>query len=176
VYGLAARPDSDLAVSRLFEAKGRRPGQPTPILINAPGELDLIAANVPPAARSLMVAFWPGQVTIILPKAENFRSLAVPGPTVGVRVADHEIPRLLIERIRSPITGTSANIAGGPEPLTAADVLRDLRAKVDVVIDGGRCPGVPSTVVDCSVEPPRVLREGAVSTQELSRASGIQFR
>jgi L-threonylcarbamoyladenylate synthase len=175
VYGLAALPSSDDAVRRLFKAKRRHPGQATPILISAPQDLAALVSEVPKTARALMAAFWPGQLTVVLPKAQRFRSLASPGTTVGVRVPDNEVPRRLVELLGSPITGTSANIAGGAEPLTSDDVSRQLGSSVDMVIDGGRCPGTPSTVVDCTVDPPRIVRLGAISREELIRAAGARF-
>ncbi len=169
VYGLAALPDSDTAVTRLFEAKRRNPARPTPLLIASEEMARAVAGEVSDDARSLMAAFWPGALTIVLAKAQTFRSLAV-AETVGLRVPDHPLPRELSRLLGSPITGTSANVAGGSEPLTADDVLSQLGDAVDLVIDGGRCPGGrPSTVVDCTVSPPRVVRQGAISEAELLR-------
>jgi L-threonylcarbamoyladenylate synthase len=176
VYGLAARPSDDQAVERLFAVKRRRPDQSTPLLIASPADLARIVEDVPQVARDLIRAFWPGGLTIVLRKAPSFQSRAVVGDTVGLRVPDHPVPRELVRLLGEPITGTSANIAGGPEPLTADDVRAQLVEGVDLVIDGGRCPGgTPSTVVDCTTEPPRVVREGAVSREELVRAAGVQF-
>jgi L-threonylcarbamoyladenylate synthase len=176
VYGLAARPSDDEAVERLFTAKRRRPDQSTPLLIASPADLARIVEDVPDVARALIGAFWPGGLTIVMRKAAAFHSRAVVGDTAGLRVPDHSVPRELVRLLGEPITGTSANIAGGPEPLTAQDVGEQLGDSVDLVIDGGRCPGgTPSTVVDCTVEPPRIVREGAVSHEELVRAAGVQF-
>ncbi len=169
VYGLAALPDNEQAVARLFEAKRRNPDQPTPLLIASEEMARAVVGEVSDDARALMAAFWPGALTIVLAKAQTFRSLAVE-ETVGLRVPDHPLPRELSRLLGSPITGTSANIAGGPEPLTADDVLSQLGDAVDLVIDDGPCPGGrPSTVVDCTVSPPRVVRQGAISEAELLR-------
>lgn len=176
VYGLAADPANDEAVRRLFEAKGRDPEQSTPLLIDSAEQLQQIAFEATDVARRLMAAFWPGALTIVLRKAQSFRSLAALGETVGVRVPDHAAPRELARRLGGPITGTSANRSGGPEPLSADDVRAQLGEAVDLVIDGGRCPGgTPSTVVDCTVEPPRIVREGALSHAELSRVAGVEL-
>ncbi|MCH8026137.1 MAG: threonylcarbamoyl-AMP synthase [Chloroflexi bacterium] len=169
VYGLAALPGNEQAVARLFEAKRRDPDQPTPLLIASEEMVAAIAASVSNEAEALMAAFWPGALTIILAKAQTFRSRAVE-ETVGLRVPDHPLPRELSRLLGSPITGTSANIAGSPEPLTADDVRAQLGDTVDLVIDGGRCPGGrPSTVVDCTESPPRIVRQGAISEAELLR-------
>lgn len=169
VYGLAVLPGNEQAVARLFEAKRRNSFQPTPLLIASEEMVPAIGASVSSEAQALMAAFWPGALTIILAKAQTFRSLAV-GETVGLRVPDHPLPRELSRLLGSPITGTSANIAGGAQPLTADDVRAQLGDAVDLVIDGGRCPGDrPSTVVDCTESPPRIVRQGAISEAELLR-------
>ncbi len=176
VYGLAARVSDGAAVERLFEAKKRSPDQAAPLLIASPADLATVVDEVPEVARRLIAAFWPGPLTIVLRKAPSFHSRAVPGDTVGLRVPDHPVPRELVRLLGEPITGTSANRAGGPEPLTAEDVRAQLGDAVDLVIDGGRCPGgTPSTVVDCTTKPPRIVREGAVSREELVRAAGVKF-
>jgi L-threonylcarbamoyladenylate synthase len=177
VYGLAALPADDAACTRLFEAKQRAPDQSTPLLIASPHDLALVAADVPAVARRLIGQFWPGGLTIVLPKAHTFRSLAVAGDTVAVRVPDHPVPRELVRLLGSPITGTSANIAGGPEPLTADNVRAQLGDAVDLILDGGPCSGAQaSTVIDCTVDPPRIIREGAISREELVRAAGTSIQ
>ncbi len=173
VYGLAALPADAAAVEGLFAAKRRRPDQSTPLLIASPRDLMLVTDDVPQVAQNLIRDFWPGGLTIILRKAPSFHSRAITGDTVGVRVPDHVVPRELVRLLSSPITGTSANIAGGPEPLTAEDVREQLGDSIDYVIDGGQTRGgTPSTVVDCTVEPPRIVRAGAISREELVRAAG----
>ena len=175
VYGLAALPTDTEAVARLFEAKKRDPNQAVPLLIASLKDAAAVAADVPDVAKRLMRAFWPGALTIILPKALTFQSAAV-GETIGLRVPDHPAPRDLARLLGKPITGTSANIAGGPEPLTAEDVRAQLGDSVDLVIDGGRCAGgQPSTVVDCSVATPRFVREGPITREALERVAGTKL-
>ena len=171
VYGLGAAADNDDAIRRLFEVKGRSPDKALPLLLASADQVEGVAAVVPPVARRLMAAFWPGGLTVVLLRAPSYRSLALGGgDTVAVRVPDHPVPRQLIERLGGPLTGTSANRSGSPAPLTAAEVRRQLGGRVDVVIDGGPCAGgVESTVVDCTVDPPRLLRQGAVPWGEIER-------
>ena len=172
VYGLAADPTNAKALNKLSEAKKRDPSQPMPHLIANTEMAATVAAGVPTLARDLMQAFWPGGLTIILHKAQSAASTSSAG-TIGLRVPDHAVPRALSRLLGGPITGTSANIAGGPEPLSADDVRRVLGAAVDLIIDGGRCQGDrPSTVIDCTREPPHILRAGAVSVQEIERVLG----
>ncbi len=169
VYGLAADPTNAEAVRKLSEAKNRDPDQPMPHLIAASESARTVTASISEPARKLMQAFWPGGLTIILYKAQTYTSSAT-GETIGLRVPDHPVPRALSRLLGGPITGTSANIAGSPEPLSAGDVRRFLGEAVDLIIDGGPCPGDrPSTVIDCTVEPPKILRTGVVSREEIER-------
>jgi L-threonylcarbamoyladenylate synthase len=172
LYGLAAAASNDRAVKRLFEVKGRPPNRPLPILIESFDDADVIAKDILPVARHLMEAFWPGGLTLVLRRHPRFRSLALAGgETVAVRVPDHPVALELLRRLREPITGTSANLSGLPGPRTAEDVRRQLGDRVDLIVDGGPCPGgIESTVVDCTVEPPRLLREGAVAATLLGVA------
>lgn len=176
VYGLAALPKDDDAVRRLFAAKRRPVDKAMPLLLASTADVGLVASEVSPIARRLMEALWPGALTIVLLKAQSFRSLAA-GGTVAVRAPDHPVPRELCRQLGAPITGTSANVSGGAEPLTADDARAQLGDAVDLVIDGGRCAGGrPSTVVDCTVEPPRIMREGALTREEIERAAGAPIR
>jgi L-threonylcarbamoyladenylate synthase len=108
----------------------------------------------------------------VLKKAPSYHSLALgTGDTVAIRVPDHPVPRELVQRLGAPITGTSANRSEAASPLTAVEVREQLGERVDLIIDGGRCPGgVESSVVDCTVDPPRLLREGAISWEDIERA------
>ncbi len=169
VYGLAADPTNAEAVSRLSEAKRRDSSQPMPHLVANTQMASRVVSNVPAAARDLMRAFWPGALTIVLVEAASYHSAAA-ARTIGLRVPDHAVPRRLSQLHGGPITGTSANIAGEPEPLSADDVRDALGDAVDLIIDGGPCSGGrPSTVIDCTREPPRVLRVGAVSIDQIER-------
>ena len=175
VYGLAALPTDARAVHRLFETKSRSPDRVVSLLIASPADVALVATGVPEEAQRLMSAFWPGALTIVLQKASSFPADAV-GETVALRVPDHPVPRELARLLGAPITGTSATVSGGPEPLTADDARSQLGDAVDLVIDGGRCPGgQPSTVVDYTVTPPGIVRESAISREELARAAGAKF-
>ena len=177
VYGLAALPANDRAVEQLFRVKQRPAEQSMPLLISSPHDLAKVAANVPPVALRLIGHFWPGALTIVLARAPSFHSNAVAGDTVALRVPDHAVPRELVQRLASAITGTSANVSGGPEPVTADDVRAQIGDGVDLILDGGPCAGgTPSTVIDCVEEPPRIVREGAISREELVRAAGTQIQ
>ena len=172
LYGLAAVASQERAVKRLFEAKERRRDRPLPVLIASAADVDSVAVEVSPVARRLMEAFWPGGLTLVLRRHPGFHSPALAGgDTVAVRVPAHPVALELLRRVGEPLTGTSANLSGRPGPRTAEEVRHQLGDRVDLVVDGGPCPGgVESTVVDCTVDPPRVLREGAVPAERVAAA------
>lgn len=177
VYGLGARAGSDEAVRRLYAVKGRSLEKPVPLLLSDREEASWVA-EVSPLARSLMNRFWPGALTIVLRRAAGFRSRALAGrDTVGLRVPDHVLVREIVRRLGEPITGTSANRASAPPPVSAAEAAFGLGDAVDLVIDGGRSASrVESTVVDVSEGAVRLLREGAVSREEIEAAAGQEVR
>lgn len=168
VYGLAARPDVPGAVAAIFAIKQRPSEKPLPVLgANVDALRDVV--DVDERARRLADAFWPGPLTLVLPRAEAFtcdlggRSSA----TVAVRVPALDVALDLLERT-GPLAVTSANTSGAPPAVTVEEARAALGGRVDVFIDGGRVGGAPSTVLDL-VEGPRVLREGALSGEELLR-------
>jgi len=177
VYGVGALASDPVAVAGLFKAKNRPSDRAIPILLASAGELEGIVDDVPQAAGRLAEAFWPGALTLVLRRGKDFVSAALAGgDTVAVRVPDHAVVRGLIGRVGEALAGTSANLSGGRSPVTAEKVREQLGASVDIIIDGGRCPGgVESTVVDVSVDPPRVLREGAIPRSRLEQATGLHF-
>jgi len=176
VYGLGARAGSDEAVRRLYAVKGRSPDKPLPLLISDPAEATRVA-DVSPLARSLMSRFWPGALTIVMPKAPAFRSQALAGrDTIALRVPDHALVREILRLVGEPVTGTSANRASAAPPVSAAEAAFGLGDAVELVIDGGRSASrVESTVVDVSEGGVRLLREGAVSREEIE-AAGQEVR
>jgi L-threonylcarbamoyladenylate synthase len=178
LYGLAAAASNDRAVKRLFEVKSRPPDRALPILIESIDDAEVVATDIPSGARILMAAFWPGGLTLVLRRHPRFRSLAlVGGETVAVRVPDHPVALELLRRLREPMTGTSANLSGLPGPRTAEEVHRQLGHRVDLIVDGGPCPGgIESTVIDCTVDPPRLLREGAVPAERVTAALSAETR
>ncbi len=174
VYGLAASALDEGAVARIFAAKGRPSDNPLIVHISALSQLPLLWAEVPERALVLARAFWPGPLTMVLPK-----TAAVPGcvsaglDTVGVRMPEHPLALRCIEAAGVPLAAPSANASGRPSPTTAADVLQDMDGKIDAVLEGGACRvGVESTVVDLTGERPRILRPGAVTLEMIEAALG----
>jgi len=169
VYGLGALADNTAAVDRLYAMKGRAETKPLQVLLadTARGEA---LGILPPAARLLAEAFWPGGLTIVVPRPPDLWAPPARGrPTIGLRVPACAAARALI-RLAGPLAATSANRSGQPSPRTAADVLAGLSAELDCLLDGGEAPlGRESTVVDVSGPQPVVLRAGAVSIEALAR-------
>jgi len=174
VYGLGADATSDAAISKIFAAK-RRPGD-NPLLVHI-GEAtqltDVVSEVSEPAAR-LTAAFWPGPLTVVLPKRAGISDLVTAGlETVGVRMPSHPMALALLRGVGLPIAAPSANVSGRPSPTTAGHVAEDLGGKIAGILDGGAVEiGLESTVVDCTAVPPVILRPGGVSREEIEAVIG----
>lgn len=177
LYGLGADAFNEQAVERVFVIKGRPHGMPLPLLLADAQDLAKVASEVSPLAHVLAKTFWPGALTLIVPRSPKVSELVSGrGWKVGVRMPDHPVPRELARRLGAPITGTSANNSGGPDPRTADDVRRQLGDEVDLIIEGGPAPaGQPSTVLDLTGPLPRIVRQGAVTREALEAACGLRF-
>jgi L-threonylcarbamoyladenylate synthase len=174
VYGVAAIPSQPGAVARLYVAKGRPPEKYIPILLADARDLDAIVSEVSAWVQRLIARFWPGGLTLILPKSNAVPPEVSPTATVAVRLPDLPLTRQIIAAVGSPLAVTSANRSGQPSACTASEVLAQLGGRIAAVVDGGRCPGgVPSTILDCTVTPPRVLRAGAVPIERLQELTPI---
>ena len=174
LYGLGCDSFSLKALHRILEVKGRSAEKGLPLLLAEPDDVVLVARPASPHFRPLADAFWPGPLTLVLKPVPGLPA-PVLGPTgaVGVRVPDHPVPRTLSRALGKPIVGTSANLSGGPDPITAQDVYRALGDAIDHVVDGGPAHrGLPSTVVDITGERPRILRAGAITPQEIQKVCG----
>ena len=174
VYGLAANALDREAVKRIFAAKGRPADNPLIVHIADFSQIDALVKEVPEAAKKLAEAFWPGPLTIILPKSELIPSETSGGlTTVAVRCPAHPVARAVIEAAGVPLAAPSANPSGRPSPTSFAHVKQDLTGKVDALLDGGDCQvGVESTVITLATEKPRILRPGGVTPEELRAVLG----
>jgi len=175
VYGLGACADNQQAVARVYQVKERPRNMALPLLLARTSQISEVAYPVPPVAWLLADKFLPGALTIVLPKSNSVLDIVTGGgSTVAVRIPAHPVPVALVEDL-GPIVGTSANLSGKPSALTADEVCSQFGDKIDLVIDGGRCPGGrESTIVDVTGEVPVVLREGAVSREELRKVCEIK--
>ncbi len=172
VYGVGAAINIEQAVAKVYQIKGRPLSRALPILLADKSQIAEVAKVVPPLAWLLADKFLPGALTIVLPKAESIPDIVTGGGnTVAVRIPAHPVPIALVRGLGVPIAGTSANLSGQPSALTSQEAHIQLDNKVDMIIDGGRCPGgQESTLVDLTGETPVILREGAISREELSDA------
>jgi L-threonylcarbamoyladenylate synthase len=172
VYGVAAYPSEEGAVERLYQVKERPRDLPIPLLLSDVAALDRIAL-LSERCRALPERFWPGGLTLVLPKKASVSDAISQRPTVAVRVPDLELTRELIRGAGGVLAVTSANLSGASSPVTAQQVEAQLGGRIPLVLDGGPCPvGVASTVLDCSVSPPLLLRRGAVSEVDLRAVVG----
>lgn len=175
VYGLGGNAKSDVAVEKIFAAKGRPADNPLIIHIAKRMQLQELAEEIPLKAEQLMDAFWPGPLTIILKKKRGSLSeLATAGlPTVGFRMPDHPVALAILAQTELPIAAPSANSSGRPSPTTANHVWEDLEGKIAGVVDGGATGvGVESTVIDCTEEIPVILRPGGVTREQIIEVIG----
>jgi len=174
VYGLGADGLNPDAVLKIFEAKERPPGNPLSLLVNSREDIRKVAKNIPEKAVRLMDAFWPGPLTIVLEKNDTVPEITSGNlSSIGLRMPDHRIPLELVKRAGTPLAAPSANLSGKPSPSLAIHVLADLAGRIDAVIDGGGTViGLESTVIDMTVEPPVVLRLGAVGIDDLEKVIG----
>ncbi|MGA2284717.1 MAG: L-threonylcarbamoyladenylate synthase [Dehalococcoidia bacterium] len=177
LYGLGADAANDEAVRKLYEAKRRPLDAPLPILIADIDQTSALVHEMPELALMLASRFWPGPLTLVLRRAETFHSVALAGgDTVALRAPAHPVPLAVIRSLGRPITGTSANRSGEVPARTADEGARHLGDEVDIIIDDGPAPlGVESTVLDLTVDPPRILREGALAREELEAAAGVRL-
>lgn len=170
IYGVAALVHKPAAIKKLFKIKGRDQAKAIAVLIGCHSQLEQVGnfsketngdQNI--TALTLSRHFWPGALTLVVPRHPDLPKILSPLPTIGVRMPDHPALQALLE-VTGPLATTSANLSGGPNPTSAQQVLEQLDNRIDLLLDGGQTPGpVPSTVVDCTHIPPRLLRQGAIS-------------
>lgn len=175
VYGLGATYDIQEAVERIYRVKKRPKNMPLPLLLADLSQISEVATSFPLVARLLADRFFPGALTLVLPKSKTVSDAVSGGTdTVAVRIPAHPVPIALIRETGRPLVGTSANVSGRPSPCTAGEVIGQFDGQIDMVIDGGRTSGgIESTVVDVSGEKPIILRKGAVSKAELEKICDI---
>ncbi|MBN1579804.1 MAG: threonylcarbamoyl-AMP synthase, partial [Anaerolineae bacterium] len=164
VYGVGAHAFLPQAVEKLYVAKVRPRDKAIPVLISGVDMLTQVAASIPEIAYELAAHFWPGALTVVLPRHAKISSTVTSGSdTVAVRVPDHPLTQALLATLDAPLAATSANLSGQPAPITAQEVLAQLDGRIELLLDGGTCPGgVASTVLDLTVSPPQVLRAGSL--------------
>ena len=174
VYGLGADGLNPTAVAHIFQAKGRP--QDNPLILHIP-EVDWLSrycTDIPAAAWTLAERFWPGPMTMILPRRPMVPDVVTAGlDTVGMRCPQHPLCREIIRLADRPVAAPSGNTSGRPSPTTAQHMMEDMNGKIDAVVDGGPCSvGVESTIIDLTCEPPRLLRPGGITLEQLRSVLG----
>lgn len=174
VYGLGADALNPAAVAGIFAAKGRPADNPLIVHVASPEEVKSVADDLPLLAEQLVTTFWPGPLTLVVPRNEKVPLITTAGlDTVAVRMPDHPVALSLIAAAGVPVAAPSANTSGRPSPTEASHVAEDLWGKVDIILDGGPTGlGVESTVIDCTGDVPVLLRPGGVSLEELRQVVG----
>ena len=174
VYGLACSGYSEDGIKAVFEAKGRPQDNPLILHISNVSELENICKDIPQSAYTLADAFWPGPLTMILPKKANVPySVSAGLETVAVRCPSNKIANLIIKAAGVPLAAPSANLSGKPSTTSAEHVIHDLSGRIPLIIDGGDCVvGLESTIIDLTVTPPAILRPGKISAKEISSVIG----
>lgn len=174
VYGLAADALNGNAVAKIFKAKGRPMDNPLIVHIARLHDIERLAACFPEKARLLASSFWPGPLTIVLPKSGLIPDEVSAGlDTVGIRFPAHPLAQALIKESGTPLAAPSANRSGIPSPTTARHVLQDMDGRIEAVLDGGECRvGVESTVITLAGDKPRLLRPGGVTLEQMEAVIG----
>ena len=169
-YGLGASILCEKAIERIFVIKGREKGKPLPVIIPGPDSLHDLCSEIPGIALALMDKFWPGGLTLIFRASKVVSPLITGGSSkIGVRVSSNPIAQEIVSTLGTPIIATSANITGEPGCTTAQEVLERLGTRIDYIVDGGRTEGMEaSTVLDLTLTPPRIVREGVVREENLN--------
>ncbi len=170
-YGLGAHALDGDAVARVFMAKGRPSEKPLIVLVESVTMAERLTRSVSPMARELMTRYWPGPLTLVLRARDDLpQELTAATGTVSLRVPGHPLALALVRIAGIPITAPSANPSGAEPPRTAGEVLAGLSGRIDLILDGGpTAGGLPSTILDLTTEPPRVVRAGAIEVTDLVR-------
>ncbi|MDD3839516.1 MAG: L-threonylcarbamoyladenylate synthase [Clostridia bacterium] len=174
VYGLGANALDEQAVQRIFQAKGRPSDNPLIVHISDKKDIYKLAREVPQHTERIVRVFWPGPLTFVLKKSKLIPDSVTGGlDSVAIRMPSHPVAHEIIKTCRLPIAAPSANISGRPSPTTAQHVLEDMRGKIPLIIDGGKCDvGLESTVLDMTGDVPEILRPGGITPEQLKRVLG----
>lgn len=167
VYGLGAQVFNVPAVESIYQAKMRPAEKAIPVLLAGVDDLNKVATNIPKMALALAAAFWPGAITLVVPRHPDIPLIVSAVPTIGVRVPGHDFARELLH-LAGPLAVSSANFSDRPSPMDAGEVLAQLNGRIPLIVDGGKAPGgQSSTVVDCTGLEPKILRAGPISLEQV---------
>jgi len=168
VYGLAALVYDVESIERLYIVKRRNNTKAIAVLMGSTADLNQVTIDLQPKARQIAEHFWPGPLTLIVPRHPDLPEILAPLPTIGVRIPNHPFALKLLQA-SGPLAVTSANRSGGKNAMTARQVYKQLKGRVHLILDGGKTPGgIPSTVVDCTTSELQIRREGPITIQEIN--------
>lgn len=170
-YGLGADATNEKAIQKIFAVKGRNFKNPISLIIGQAEDINHLVQDVPQTAKKLMAAFWPGALTIVFLAANNVSPLLTAGSgKIGLRVSSHPLARGIVQKLKRPLTATSANLSGAPECTRASEVAEQIGNKIDAIVDLGDTPGTKgSTIIDVTCDPPLILREGVISRKTIEK-------
>lgn len=170
-YGLGADATNEKTIQKIFAVKGRDFKNPISLIIGQTDDIYPLVQAVPQTAKKLMAAFWPGALTIVFSAADTVSPLlTADSGKIGLRVSSHPGARGIVQKLKRPLTATSANLSGAPECISASDVALQLGNKIDAIIDLGNSYGtIGSTIIDATCTPPVILREGAISRKTIDK-------
>ena len=169
VYGIGALAFNNNAVEKIYIAKGRTTEKAIPILLGDLSDLAKVASYVDPTVEKLAAHFWPGPLTLVVPRHSSIPENLSPLPTVGVRIPDHPVARSLLQQA-GPMAVSSANRSGQTSPVTVKEVFTQLGGRIPLILDGGQTPGgIPSTVVNCLGTEIIILRQGPISLDDIRK-------
>jgi L-threonylcarbamoyladenylate synthase len=170
-YGLGADATNEKAIENIFTVKGRNFKNPISLIIGQADDINPLVQDVPQTAKKLMAALWPGALTIVFSATDIVSPLLTAGSgKIGLRVSSHPIAMGIVQKLKRPLTATSANLSGAPECTRASEVDEQIGDKIDAIIDLGDTPGTAgSTIVDVTCRPPVILREGAISRKNIEK-------
>lgn len=166
-YGLGADATNEKAIKKIFAVKGRNFKNPISLIIGKTEDTYTLVRDIPESAQKLMAAFWPGALTIVFQASDKIPPLLTAGSgKIGLRISSHPIALKIVQKLKKPLTATSANLSGLPECSLASEVIKQIGDKVDAILDGGKTQGGKvSTIIDVTCNPPVILREGTISRQ-----------
>jgi len=173
VYGIAVLANNAANIEKLYQLKARERTKAIPVLLGDISQLDQVTPDVSPNTLKLADKFWPGPLTIIVPKHPDMPDNISPSATIGIRIPNHPTALKILKAV-GPLAVTSANISGGADTRTAQEVLSQLDGLIDLIVDGGKTDsGVPSTVVDLSSVEIKILRAGLIELTDIQKALSI---
>jgi L-threonylcarbamoyladenylate synthase len=170
-YGLGADATNLKAIEKIFAVKGRNFKNPISLIIGQTDDVYDLVKDIPESAQKLMAAFWPGALTIVFSASDKVSSLLTAGTgKIGLRISSHPGALAIVQKLKKPLTATSANLSGAPECSLASDVANQIGDKIDAIIDCGQTQGgKASTIIDVTCDPPTILREGAITRKAIEK-------